>query len=86
MATRVSRRAGWLLFFCLMLLPAAASADPVRIFESAKPGPSEDHLLGYSLFDGQFAGLTPVPDPGTLLPLGSGAAAILGRRLERSSR
>lgn len=56
MVTRVSRRAGWLLFFCLTLLPAAASADPVRIFESAKLGPSEDHLLGYALFDGQFVG------------------------------
>src|SRR5690349_17030095 len=40
MLTRVSRRAGWMLFLCLALLPSAAAADPIRIFESAKLGPS----------------------------------------------
>jgi hypothetical protein len=83
-----------MLFLCLALLPSAAAADPIRIFESAKPGPSEGENLGYALFAGQFVGarffiLTPTEITqigGHLFGAGGGAAAIVGRRLERRSR
>ena len=71
MTLRLSRSATWLLFLALALLPAAARADPIRIFESAGPGPSEAHNLGYALFAGQFVGIRfPVIAPTEITQIG----------------
>jgi hypothetical protein len=91
MRTYFTECAKRLLLLGVILLPISAQADPVRLYESAQPGPAgEQSGFGLAIFEGQFVGVRfRVPVDVTTTQIGGhfgGPGSIFGAVVQLNSK